>query len=71
MSEGFVSHGFHGRRRRRERDGRLPPSQYLVDGFPVLSAGPTPHTPLEPKMASQDHVSYGVKQDRRGDYHSY
>jgi DMSO/TMAO reductase YedYZ molybdopterin-dependent catalytic subunit len=27
--------------------GRLPPGQYLVDGFPVLSAGPTPHTPLE------------------------
>ena len=22
------------------------PGQHLVDGFPVLSAGPTPHTPL-------------------------
>ena len=26
---------------------RLPPGQYLEQGFPVLSAGPTPHTPLE------------------------
>jgi DMSO/TMAO reductase YedYZ molybdopterin-dependent catalytic subunit len=26
---------------------RVPPGQYLTDGFPVLSAGPTPHTPLE------------------------
>ena len=26
---------------------RLPPGQYLVDDFPVLSAGPTPHTPLD------------------------
>ena len=24
----------------------LPPGQYLVRDFPVLSAGPTPHTPL-------------------------
>jgi hypothetical protein len=46
MSEGFVSRGFTGRRRTEGRD-LLPPGQYLVDGFPVLSAGPTPHTPLE------------------------
>src|SRR5487761_1113241 len=26
---------------------RVPPGQYVTDGFPVLSAGPTPHTPLE------------------------
>ena len=25
----------------------MPPGQYLTDDFPVLSAGPTPHTPLE------------------------
>jgi len=25
----------------------VPPGQYLVNDFPVLSAGPTPHTPLE------------------------
>ena len=26
---------------------RLPPGQYLTTDFPVLSAGPTPHIPLE------------------------
>jgi DMSO/TMAO reductase YedYZ molybdopterin-dependent catalytic subunit len=46
VSEGFVSRGFRGRRRRAEGDDRLPPGQYLVEGFPVLSAGPTPRTPL-------------------------
>jgi hypothetical protein len=45
MGEGFISRGFMGRRRR--QDDRLPPGQYLVDGFPVLSAGPTPRTPFE------------------------
>jgi DMSO/TMAO reductase YedYZ molybdopterin-dependent catalytic subunit len=45
MSEEFFSRGFFGRPRR--HDERLPPGQYLEDGFPVLSAGPTPHTPLE------------------------
>jgi DMSO/TMAO reductase YedYZ molybdopterin-dependent catalytic subunit len=40
-----VSRGF-GRREQR-RDERLPPGQYDTgDLFPVLSAGPTPHTPL-------------------------
>jgi hypothetical protein len=45
MTEGFFSRGFTGRRR--SRDTALPPGQYLEDGFPVLSAGPTPRTPLE------------------------
>src|ERR671910_3821040 len=45
MGEGFFSRGFLGRRR--SQDDRLPPGQYLEDGFPGLSAGPTPHTPLE------------------------
>jgi DMSO/TMAO reductase YedYZ molybdopterin-dependent catalytic subunit len=40
-----ISRGF-GRRGQR-RDERLPPGQYDTgDVFPVLSAGPTPHTPL-------------------------
>jgi DMSO/TMAO reductase YedYZ molybdopterin-dependent catalytic subunit len=47
MSEGFFSRGFRGRRRQQAQDTHLPPGQYLVDGFPVLSAGPTPRTPLE------------------------
>jgi DMSO/TMAO reductase YedYZ molybdopterin-dependent catalytic subunit len=41
-----ISRGFRGRRRDREAGDRLPPGQYLERGFPVLSAGPTPHTPL-------------------------
>ena len=42
----FVTRGFHGRERDSAEAGRLPPGQYLVSGFPVLSAGPTPRTPL-------------------------
>jgi hypothetical protein len=45
MSEGFFSRGFRGRRKPSDVAGRLPPGQYLERGFPVLSAGPTPHTP--------------------------
>jgi DMSO/TMAO reductase YedYZ molybdopterin-dependent catalytic subunit len=42
----FVSRGFT-RRRSEAPPGRLPPGQYDVGaGFPVLSAGPTPHQPL-------------------------
>lgn len=37
---GIVSPGFSGRRRTGSE--QLPPGQYLVDDFPVLSAGPTP-----------------------------
>ena len=44
----FVSRGFRGRRRDdADADARTPPGQYLTDDFPVLSAGPTPHTPLD------------------------
>ena len=44
---GFVSRGFKGRRRDEGPEGRVPPGQYLTDDFPVLSAGPTPETPLD------------------------
>src|SRR2546421_11207409 len=47
MSEGFISRAFRGRRQKSDVSGRLPPGQYLERGFPVLSAGPTPPTPLE------------------------
>ena len=40
---GTVSRGFRGRRR---PTVELPPGQYLVQIFPVLSAGPTPATGL-------------------------
>ena len=43
---GFVSRGFTGRRRTPEElADRLPPGQYAEEGFPVLTAGPTPHVP--------------------------
>jgi DMSO/TMAO reductase YedYZ molybdopterin-dependent catalytic subunit len=42
-----ISRGFTGRRRHTADPSRLPPGQYLERGFPVLSAGPTPHTPLD------------------------
>jgi DMSO/TMAO reductase YedYZ molybdopterin-dependent catalytic subunit len=47
MVGGFISRGFRGRRRDDADSGRLPPGQYLTRDFPVLSAGPTPHTPLD------------------------
>ena len=43
----LISRGFRGRRRRDIDPARIPPGQYVVDDFPVLSAGPTPRTPLE------------------------
>ena len=42
----IVSRGFKGRPRDRATGDRLPPGQYRVRDFPVLSAGPTPHVPL-------------------------
>src|ERR1044071_7399658 len=38
--------GFHGRPRTDAPPDRVPPGQYVTEDFPVLSAGPTPHTPL-------------------------
>ena len=40
-----ISRGFRGRPRRDIDPARIPPGQYVVDDFPVLSAGPTPRTP--------------------------
>jgi DMSO/TMAO reductase YedYZ molybdopterin-dependent catalytic subunit len=40
----FISRAFTGKRRvPPELSARLPPGQYLEPGFPVLTAGPTPH----------------------------
>ena len=56
----MITRGF--RRRRTEDDERLPPGQYLEHGFPVLSAGPTPRTPLD----QWDFALTGsIDQDRR------
>jgi DMSO/TMAO reductase YedYZ molybdopterin-dependent catalytic subunit len=42
-----ISRGFRGRPRRDFDPSRVPPGQYLVNDFPVLSAGPTPHTSID------------------------
>ena len=42
-----ISRGFHGRRDAGAEPARVPPGQYVTHDFPVLSAGPTPHHPLE------------------------
>ena len=42
-----ISRGFFGKRRDTELGDRLPPGQYTVTDFPVLTFGPTPHTSLE------------------------
>ena len=42
-----ISRGFSGRRRPVADPSRVPPGQYVTHDFPVLSAGPTPHTPLD------------------------
>ncbi len=48
MPDSPITRGFFGKRRETQSDaaGRVPPGQYVVQDFPVLSAGPTPHTPL-------------------------
>jgi DMSO/TMAO reductase YedYZ molybdopterin-dependent catalytic subunit len=42
-----IARGFFGRRGDADYGDRLPPGQYTVRGFPVLSAGPTPRASLE------------------------
>jgi DMSO/TMAO reductase YedYZ molybdopterin-dependent catalytic subunit len=39
-------------------EGRVPPGQYVTRDFPVLSAGPTPHTPLR-------EWTFSIRQDGR------
>src|SRR5436189_4470910 len=43
----IISRAFSGRRRDDAPPDRVPPGQYVTNDFPVLSAGPTPHTPLD------------------------
>ena len=42
-----ITRGFRRRHAELPAGAALPPGQYLTDDFPVLSAGPTPHVPLE------------------------
>ena len=43
----MVTRGFTGHKPPMDSAGRIPPGQHLVDDFPVLSAGPTPHIGAE------------------------
>jgi len=50
MTERFVTRGFTGRPSAEgtaDVRSRIPPGQYITRDFPVLSAGPTPRTPLD------------------------
>jgi DMSO/TMAO reductase YedYZ molybdopterin-dependent catalytic subunit len=52
VTDRFVTRGFVGRRGAQDPGhtdiaARIPPGQYLTTDFPVLSAGPTPRTPLD------------------------
>jgi DMSO/TMAO reductase YedYZ molybdopterin-dependent catalytic subunit len=50
LADRFVTRGFVGRRddgSSGDARSRTPPGQYLTRDFPVLSAGPTPRTPLD------------------------
>ena len=42
-----ISRGFRGRRQTDVDAARVPPGQYVTRDWPVLSAGPTPHTPID------------------------
>ena len=44
---GFISRGFRGRRAPEQLAKRLPPGQYYERGYPVLTAGATPHVAWE------------------------
>jgi DMSO/TMAO reductase YedYZ molybdopterin-dependent catalytic subunit len=52
MAQPPISRGFRGRKP--VQSDRVPPGQHLVPDFPVLSAGPTPHTPLSEWSFSLD-----------------
>jgi DMSO/TMAO reductase YedYZ molybdopterin-dependent catalytic subunit len=68
MTQGFLSRGFFGRPRDAATARRLPPGQYLTQDFPVLSAGPTPHTPKEQWDFS---VTGAVEMPQRWDWSAF
>ena len=47
MDEPPISRGFRSRQNDQTPRNRVPPGQYVTTDFPVLSAGPTPHVPLD------------------------
>ena len=62
----IISRGFSGRRS--AADAKLPPGQYLTTDFPVLSAGPTPHVPLD---HWEFRIDDGTNMVRRWDWKSF
>jgi len=62
----IISKGFSGRRT--AGDEKLPPGQYITPDFPVLSAGPTPHVPLDQWEFTIDD---GANVSRRWDWKSF
>jgi DMSO/TMAO reductase YedYZ molybdopterin-dependent catalytic subunit len=62
----IVSRGFSGKRH--AADKKLPPGQHLTTDFPVLSAGPTPHTSLE---SWQFTIDDGAKVLKKWDWKSF
>ncbi|HWT21953.1 MAG TPA: sulfite oxidase-like oxidoreductase [Solirubrobacteraceae bacterium] len=63
-----ISRGFRRRQRDLPEGARLPPGQHLVDDFPVLSAGPTPHVPLDTWDLAVDGA---VGESRRWDWDAF
>jgi DMSO/TMAO reductase YedYZ molybdopterin-dependent catalytic subunit len=63
---GIISRGFSGRRN--AANVKLPPGQYFTTDFPVLSAGPTPHVPLDRWEFTVDDGAYVL---RRRDWKSF
>ena len=62
----IISRGFFGRGS--AEDKKLPPGQYATTDFPVLSAGPTPHVPLDKWEFT---INEGGKVLRRWDWKSF
>src|SRR5216683_3139348 len=58
----IVNRGFRGRRRQ-SGAGLIPPGQYLVDDFPVLAAGLTPHVSSADPLLSQCLQRKGANRD--------
>jgi DMSO/TMAO reductase YedYZ molybdopterin-dependent catalytic subunit len=56
-----VTRGFFGRRNPDVDASRIPPGQYFTPDFPVLSAGPTPHTPTAEWSLTLDGAVDGAK----------
>jgi len=63
-----ISRGFRRRHAEPPVGAALPPGQYLTEGFPVLSAGPTPHVPLDTWELS---VTGAVDPERKWDWEAF